>query len=56
MELLFPFENIRSGQKQMIKDVNYVIKNEKHLIVHAPTGIGKTAAVLSGTSGFAPAR
>ena len=44
---LFPFPNIRSGQKEFILDVESALKNKKHLLAHAPTGIGKTAAVLA---------
>lgn len=47
LNYLFPFENIRKGQKEFLQDVKNAIENKKHLIAHAPTGIGKTAAVLS---------
>lgn len=47
LSYLFPFENIRKGQKEFLQDVKNAIENKKHLIAHAPTGIGKTAAVLS---------
>ena len=45
-EFLFPHEKIREVQNELIKEVNNCIKNKKNLIVHAPTGIGKTAGVL----------
>ncbi len=43
---LFPFQNIRKGQKQFMDDAEEAFRNENTLIAHAPTGIGKTAAVL----------
>jgi len=43
----FPFKKIRPCQKEFLEDVKAILKQEKHLIAHAPTGIGKTAAVLS---------
>ncbi|MBS3781394.1 MAG: ATP-dependent DNA helicase [Candidatus Thermoplasmatota archaeon] len=43
---LFPFRNIRKGQKKFMEDVEETFKKEETLIAHAPTGIGKTAAVL----------
>ncbi len=42
----FPFKNIRKGQKQFKEDAATAFKRKKRLIAHAPTGIGKTAAVL----------
>lgn len=44
---LFPFERIREGQKDFLKDVDYVIRRGESIIAHVPTGIGKTAAVVS---------
>lgn len=44
---LFPFENIRPVQKQMITDIAHAINERKHVIAHAPTGLGKTAASLT---------
>lgn len=43
----FPFPTARPGQKQLMKDVSAVLRSGKHLIAHAPTGIGKTVAVLT---------
>ncbi|MGM5485004.1 MAG: ATP-dependent DNA helicase [Nanobdellota archaeon] len=45
-EYFFPYNEIRPGQKEMLGKVDECIKKQKHLIVHAPTGIGKTAAAL----------
>ncbi len=52
-KLLFPHSNIRKTQDDMILDVNNVIKNKKSLIMHAPTGIGKTAGVLAPALAYA---
>ena len=42
----FPFERVRKGQEEFMKDVANVLAEGKHLIAHAPTGIGKTAAAV----------
>ncbi len=42
----FPFPKIRSGQKELIDDCRKAFAEGKHLLAHAPTGIGKTAAVV----------
>jgi DNA excision repair protein ERCC-2 len=42
----FPFESFRNGQRQMIKDVAAIIEQEEQIIIQAPTGTGKTVAVL----------
>ncbi len=44
---LFPFKNVREGQREFMDDVMQVLREKKHLIAHAPTGIGKTVAVLA---------
>ena len=46
-EIYFPYSKVREIQSDMISDVYNTIKNKKHIIIHAPTGIGKTIAVLS---------
>lgn len=43
---LFPHERIRPIQDSLISTVQECLHNKKHLIVHAPTGLGKTAATL----------
>jgi DNA excision repair protein ERCC-2 len=45
--LLFPYNEVRPIQDELIKAVYDTIKNKKNLIVHAPTGLGKTAATLA---------
>ncbi len=42
----FPFDKIRKGQKEFKEDAADAFERKKSLIAHAPTGIGKTAAVL----------
>ncbi len=45
-EMLFPHKEIRPIQDELIKDVQGCIENKKHLIAHAPTGLGKSAATI----------
>ena len=52
-EILFPYENIRDIQDDLIVAVKEALDNKTNLIVHAPTGLGKTAAVLSPSLKFA---
>lgn len=44
---LFPHEKIRSGQEELINDLETAFTNEKILLAHAPTGLGKTASALT---------
>ena len=44
-EIYFPYSKVRDIQTDMISDVHNAIKSKKHIIMHAPTGIGKTIAV-----------
>lgn len=46
-ELLFPYDNYRGVQKEIIEDLSKVLKEKKHAIIHAPTGLGKTVSALS---------
>ncbi|MFH2028730.1 MAG: DEAD/DEAH box helicase family protein [Nanoarchaeota archaeon] len=43
-DILFPHSEIRNVQDELIKEVLTSIENKQHLIAHAPTGLGKTAA------------
>ncbi len=52
-EILFPHDKIRDVQDVVVKDVFEAIKNKKNAIIHAPTGIGKTASVLAPALSFA---
>ncbi len=45
----FPYDSVRAGQDKFIKYVFLTIKEQKNLMVSAPTGLGKTV------SGLAPA-
>lgn len=44
---LFPFEQVREGQREFLEDARNAVCDGRHLIAHAPTGVGKTAAALS---------
>jgi len=44
----FPYSNFRPGQKRMIDLSVEAVNNSSNLILQAPTGTGKTAAVLTG--------
>jgi len=45
-QLFFPHKEVRKIQDELIEDVDNCIKNKKNLIIHAPTGLGKTASTL----------
>src|SRR3989344_8587275 len=47
MKIFFPYEKIRETQDDFIKDIIHALEKGENLIAHAPTGIGKTAGVLS---------
>jgi DNA excision repair protein ERCC-2 len=44
---LFPYENVREGQRQFLEDARSCMKNKINLLAHAPTGLGKTAVALA---------
>ena len=44
---LFPHALIRPGQDELVNDIDAAMKQQKILIAHAPTGLGKTASALS---------
>jgi len=46
-ELLFPHDKPREEQLPFLLKVHDIVNRGENLIVHAPTGLGKTAAVLS---------
>ena len=52
-EILFPHKKVRKIQDRMLLDVFNNIKNKKNMIIHAPTGIGKTVSVLAPALSFA---
>ncbi|WP_244833972.1 helicase C-terminal domain-containing protein [Clostridium sp. BJN0001] len=45
-ELEFPFESFRKGQKKLLKNIYFTIKEKKVLFAQAPTGIGKTISAI----------
>lgn len=46
-KILFPYKSLREGQDSFIYEVMDAIKTKVNLMVHAPTGIGKTISVLA---------
>lgn len=45
--ILFPYETIRSFQNEMIETISKAIEEKKNTVIHAPTGLGKTAASIA---------
>jgi DNA excision repair protein ERCC-2 len=50
---LFPHEQIRPEQEKLLKAVEKAVAEKRNLIVHAPTGLGKTAATISPALAYA---
>jgi len=50
---LFPFGSVREGQRQFLGDVARAVKEGKHLLAHAPTGLGKTVSTLAPVVAYA---
>lgn len=44
---IFPYEEFRQGQKEIYEAVLETLRQKKPLLISAPTGIGKTAAVMA---------
>lgn len=44
---LFPFEKARMGQEDVLKDARIALREGKHLLANAPTGLGKTVVALT---------
>ncbi len=44
---LFPFAEVRPGQREFLEDARATLAAGEHLVAHAPPGIGKTAAALA---------
>jgi DNA excision repair protein ERCC-2 len=47
MDILFPHETVRNIQQAMMTVVSSAVTQGKDAIIHAPTGLGKTAAALA---------
>ncbi len=47
MSSFFPHDHIRPGQKEFVEDLEQAFSRQQILIAQAPTGLGKTASVLS---------
>ncbi len=52
-DYIFAHESPRAEQKVLADAVYEAVNNKTHVIAHAPTGLGKTAAVLSPAVAFA---
>jgi len=50
---LFPFSQKRQHQAELLSDVKQVLESGGNLLANAPTGLGKTAAVLSPSLAYA---
>jgi DNA excision repair protein ERCC-2 len=46
-ESMFPYDKLRNVQWALMQEVRRALEEKKDIIVHAPTGLGKTAATLS---------
>jgi DNA excision repair protein ERCC-2 len=42
----WPFDRVREGQADFLADARIAVERGRHLLAHAPTGIGKTAVAL----------
>jgi DNA excision repair protein ERCC-2 len=49
MVSLFPYDQIRPMQDLLIESIDKAVKQGSNLVVHAPTGLGKTSASLAAT-------
>ena len=45
-KLPFPFAKPRNGQLELIETIQQGMQDEKHMLLQAPTGLGKTVGVL----------
>ena len=46
-EINFPYDKIRNIQSDMVSDIYNALQNKRNVIMHAPTGIGKTVSALA---------
>ena len=49
----WPFDRVRPGQAEFLADAKRAFAEGRHLLAHAPTGIGKTAVALVASLGVA---
>src|SRR5207245_2307679 len=49
----WPFDRVREGQADFLADARGAIEDGRHVLAHAPTGIGKTAVALVASLDFA---
>jgi DNA excision repair protein ERCC-2 len=52
-ETLFPYSKVRKIQDELVATIVKTLNEKNHLIVHAPTGLGKTVATLAPALAFA---
>jgi len=52
-KIFFPHDKPRKIQEELMHDVLAQIEKKAHLIAHAPTGLGKTAATLGPALAYA---
>ena len=52
-KILFPYEDVRPIQDEMMHEVEEAISERKKILLHAPTGIGKTIGVLGPALSYA---
>jgi DNA excision repair protein ERCC-2 len=52
-DILFPHDKIREEQDKFVSDVYNVLTQSRNMLAHAPTGLGKSAAILSVAVPFA---
>src|SRR3989344_8519868 len=52
-QYLFPYENIRDEQNKLIEDISKSLQEKKHMLINAPTGLGKTISTLGPALKFA---
>lgn len=52
-KVFFPYDSVRKQQELLLRDAFEAVSTKKVLLAHAPTGLGKTAAVLSPAISYA---
>jgi DNA excision repair protein ERCC-2 len=52
-DILFPYDEMRPIQEDLIEEIDKAIKKGTNLVAHAPTGLGKTIAALAPAISFA---